>query len=425
MTDRRFRAQPSCADPAGDQELTVAEARAAIRAAITAIEDVESVPLSQGRGRVLAADCVSPIDVPGHTNSAMDGYALRGVALPADGIAEFAVVATLMAGASTERVCANNECIRIMTGAPMPPGTDTVVMQEQVESVDERHIRIDDRHRQGQNVRQAGEDVQRGQRVMSRGRRLGAADLGVLASLGFAELSVFRRPRVAFFSTGDELRSLGEPLAHGEVYDSNRYTLAAMLEEAGAEIHDLGVVRDDPEALAEAFSHAAGIADVVVTSGGVSVGEADFTKQILAETGDVSFWKIAMKPGRPLTFGRVQNALFFGLPGNPVAVMLTFQQFVRPALACLSGADWPQRLVVRARSEQALKKKPGRFEFVRAILHRDDEGELSVTPAGAQGSGILTSMIRSNCLVLLPEDCDGVTSGDWVDVEPFAIEMQS
>jgi molybdopterin molybdotransferase len=353
----------------------------------------------------------------------MDGYALNGADLPSSGIREYRVVATVMAGETTERQCGEGECIRIMTGAPMPPGTDTVVMQEQAELVDSGCIRIDARHRANQNVRHAGEDVRRGQHILRRGRRLQAADVGVLASLGIAELDVFRRPRVAFFSTGDELRSLGEPLAHGEVYDSNRYTLSAMLTEADAEAIDLGVVRDDPDALAQAFAQAADMADVVVTSGGVSAGEADFTKRILQQAGEMAFWKIAMKPGRPLAFGRLGNALFFGLPGNPVAVMLTFQQFVRPALACLSGAGWPQRLVVRARSAVDLKKKPGRFEYVRAVLHRTTNGDLDVAPTGAQGSGILTSMSRANCFVLLPEQCAGVSAGDWVDVEPFSLDL--
>lgn len=386
------------------------------------VTHVEKIAIRDALGRVLAEPCISPIDVPSHTNSAMDGYALAGTSLPVDGIAEFAVAGTVMAGARQAIDCQPGQCVRIMTGAPMPHGTDTVVMQEQVE-VCSGGVRIDSRHRPGQNVRQAGEDIAAGSRVFDSGRRLRAADLGVLASLGFGELAVYRRPRVAFFSTGDELRSIGQPLADGEIYDSNRYTLHAMLTEAGVEAIDMGVVGDDPDALAQAFDAAADVADVVVTSGGVSVGEADYTKSILARRGQMSFWTIAMKPGRPLTFGRLGKAIFFGLPGNPVAVMLTFQQFVQPALRYLAGANWPQPLVLPAASAVKLKKRPGRYEFVRGILERDEGGALVVRPAGAQGSGILTSMSRANCLILLDEACAGVAAGDTVQVQPFDNEL--
>lgn len=417
--------RPSCADAADPGALTVDQARQAIRSAVVPIDDQELVAVRSALGRVLAADCVSPRDVPGHINSAMDGYALAGADLPGEGAREYRVIATVLAGQSLERTCAAGECVRIMTGAPMPPGTDTVVMQEQVEDLADDRVRIDARHRPGQNVRQAGEDVARGSSVLRAGRRLTAADIGVLASLGFAELRVRRRPRVAFFSTGDELRSIGEVLGPGELYDSNRYSLYAMLAECGVEITDLGVIRDDPEALQEGLRRAAGVADVVLTSGGVSVGAADYTKQTLERLGRMSFWTIAMKPGRPLTFGHLDGALFFGLPGNPVAVMLTFHQFVRPALAYLASGSWPTRVVVEARSRVALKKRSGRFEFVRGILDYDADGRPSVAPAGKQGSGILTSMSRANCYVLLAEDCAGVAEGETVRVEPFSTTLQT
>lgn len=412
--------QPSCADAGDPLSLSVRQARDAIRAALLPIVDDEQVPIRDALGRVLARACVSPVDVPGHTNSAMDGYALAGSDLPQDGAREFSVIARALAGQTLTRHCGAGECVRIMTGAPMPPGTDTVVMQEHVQALDGDRVRIDARHRPGQNVRLAGEDIARGAAVFTPGRRLAAADLGVLASIGFAELRVRRRPRVAFFSTGDELRSIGEVLGEGQIYDSNRYTLHAMLVEAGVDLIDLGVVRDDREALQNAFTEASRMADVVVTSGGVSVGEADYTKEILGRLGDIAFWTIAMKPGRPLTFGRLGDAVFFGLPGNPVAVMLTFMQFVRPALAYLASGIWPTPLVVHARSSRALKKRPGRFEFVRGVLTRADDGELSVAPSGAQGSGILTSMSRANCFILLDEACSGVAEGEHVAVEPFS-----
>jgi molybdopterin molybdotransferase len=419
MSNIDIPVQPSCADPT-DRSLTVAQARERIRAALSPMADREQVAIRSALGRVLAVDCISAIDVPAHTNSAMDGYAFPGHDLPAEGSRDYRVIATLMAGQTTDVVCRPGECFRIMTGAPMPPGTDTVVMQEQSEALGDGRVRIDARHRAGQNVRQAGEDIAAGVPVFTAGRRLTAADIGVLASLGFAELTVRRRPRVAFFSTGDELRSIGEPLGEGEIYDSNRYTLFSMLTELGVEILDMGVVRDDRDALREAFTRAAGMADVVITSGGVSVGEADYTKEILENLGQIAFWTIAMKPGRPLTFGNLGDATFFGLPGNPVAVMLTFMQFVRPALCYLASGLWPTPLVLEVPAAKSMKKRPGRFEFVRGILSHDAAGRLTAAPAGAQGSGILTSMSRANCLILLDEDCPGVAEGDLVRVEPFS-----
>jgi len=413
----------SCADDRDPFALSVQKARDAIRQTLLPIRDQEQVAIRAALGRVLAEDCISPINVPSHTNSAMDGYALAGKELPTDGVRSYQVIATAFAGRRVPAVCKAGQCIRIMTGAPMPRGTDTVVMQEQVEKLGDDRVRLDSRHRSGQNVRQAGEDIAQGSSVFKAGRVLGAADLGVLASLGFAELAVRRRPRVAFFSTGDELRSIGETLVEGEIYDSNRYSLFAMLEELGVDIVDLGVIKDDRRSLEDAFRRASGVADVVVTSGGVSVGEADYTREILEDLGKMSFWTIAMKPGRPLTFGRLGDAMFFGLPGNPVAVMLTFHQFVRPALGYLASGSWPTGLVVQARSRSALKKRPGRFEFVRGILSYDDEGHLTVGPSGAQGSGILTSMSRANCYILLAEECAGVAEGEHVSVQPFATTL--
>ena len=417
------RPQASCADPTDPFSLSVAQAREAIRRTLVPIRDCEQVPIRSALGRVLAEDCISPINVPGHTNSAMDGYALSGSDLPREGGRSYRVIATVFAGQQLQESCEPGQCVKVMTGAPMPPGTDTVVMQEQVEKLGDDRVRIDSRQRSGQNVRQAGEDIAQGAAVLRAGRVLTAADLGVLASLGFAELKVRRRPRVAFFSTGDELRSIGETLAEGEVYDSNRYSLFALLTELGVDMVDLGVVKDDRHALEAGFREASGMADVVITSGGVSVGDADYTKEILERSGKMSFWTIAMKPGRPLTFGRLGGATFFGLPGNPVAVMLTFHQFVRPALAYLAGGNWPAPLVVPARAQQALRKKPGRFEFVRGILSYDEHGDLSVRPSGAQGSGVLTSMSRANCYILLGEDCAGVDEGESVAVEPFSTRL--
>ncbi len=409
----------SCAEPESPETLTVEKARQRILASITPIAGRERLALRSGLDRFLAEAIVSPIDVPGHTNSAMDGFALAAEDLPQEHV-DLRLIGTAYAGTPFEGRCGRGECIRIMTGAPMPAGTDTVVMQEQTLMIGEDRVRIGSGQRPGQNVRQAGEDIARGSNVLEEGRRLTPADLGILASLGFGEVSVHRRPRVAFFSTGDELRGVGEVLNEGEIYDSNRYSLYGMLQRAGVETLDLGVVRDDPEALRQAFREAAGAADVVISSGGVSVGSADYTKTILQECGEISFWQIAMKPGRPLTFGHLDDALFFGLPGNPVAVMVTFYQFVLPALHWLASGTPYQPFTLQARSAGEIRKRPGRFEFIRGEMRQSENGEISVVGLGQQGSGILTSMSRGNCFILLDPSCDGVKPGDPVNVQPFA-----
>ena len=266
----------------------------------------------------------------------------------------------------------------------------------------------------------AGEDLAAGELALKAGQRLAPAALGLIASLGIAEVPVFRRPRVAFLSNGDELRSIGQPLNPGEVYDSNRYTLHGLLQRAGMDLVDLGVVPDDRAQLRSAFLSAANSADVLITSAGASVGDADFIKDILDEVGEVSFWKIAMKPGRPLAFGRVGDALFFGLPGNPVSVMVTFYQFVLPALRRLSGETPVLSLRLTARTTNRVRKRPGRTEFQRGVLTQTPAGELEVSVTGEQGSGILSSMSEANCFILLSADCDGVAPGQSVLVEPFA-----
>jgi molybdopterin molybdotransferase len=419
MTRHETPEVTSCADPESPETLTVAAARARILSSIVPVTTIERVALRDGLERILAQNIVSPIDVPSHTNSAMDGYALAGEDLAQDSVT-LKLIGTVHAGNRFMDSCRRGECVRIMTGAPMPAGTDTVVMQEQAEIVEETLIRIDAGHRPGQNVRHAGEDIPRGSVVLQQGRRLIPADLGILASLGFGEIDVRRRPRVAFFSTGDELRSIGESLEEGELYDSNRYTLFGMLRRAGMETIDLGVVKDDPEALKQAFSEAAAVSDVVLSSGGVSVGEADYTKSILQQRGEMHFWQIAMKPGRPLTFGRLDDALFFGLPGNPVAVMVTFYQFVLPALHTLAGGGPYTPFTLRAVSDGAIRKRPGRFEFIRGRMSPTTDGGFSVVGLGQQGSGILTSMSRGNCFILLDAACGGVEPGDSVTVQPFS-----
>lgn len=406
---------------ADDPELLPAgEATRRIEAHVPVITATETVAVSEALGRVLARDVVSPVDVPNHTNSAVDGYALDGAALPAgDGEMELRAVGQAMAGSPYPGAVGAGECVRIMTGAVMPPGTDTVVMQEHVVRDGER-VRIAGGHRRGQNVRMAGEDLAAGAVMLARGTRLMPAALGMLASTGAAEVTVTRALRVAFFSTGDELRSLGEPLAEGQVYDSNRYTLRGMLTRLGVGFEDLGVVRDDPWALAAALEQACEVADVVITSGGVSTGDADHVRPLLEARGQVGFWRIAVRPGRPLAFGLVRDRVFFGLPGNPVAVMITFYQFVQPALLRMMGTTAPPPMpLLEARCPVALRKKPGRVEYYRAVLSRDAAGTLEVRPTGRTGSALLHTMNDANCLIVLPEEADTVPAGSMVQVQPF------
>lgn len=413
------KTDPSCMDDYDPNSLLADEAIQRIRDQVAPIQGIEKVAIRSALGRILAAELCSSIDVPAQTNSAMDGYAMHGGDLPNSGSRDLKVVGTAWAGRPFEGEVGAGECVRIMTGAPMPAATDTVVMQEHATREGD-DIRIDTRHASGQNVRAAGEDIAAGEHVLPAGKRLTPADLGLVASLGISELAVRRRVRVAFFSTGDELRSIGEPLSPGMIYDSNRYTLYGMLTRLGVDIVDMGVIRDRREDTLQAFRDAADCADVVITSGGVSVGEADFVKDALDTVGRVEFWKVAMKPGRPLAFGSVGSALFFGLPGNPVSVMVTFYLFVQPALRRLMGELDTTPLLLKARSESSLRKKAGRTEYQRGVLAVDDDGNLVVRKTGPQGSGILTSMSEANCFVILPLEAETAAPGDTVTVLPFS-----
>lgn len=411
---------PGCRPPAGDDALPVDVARAHILASLPGPPAAQSRPIRDALGCVLADNVLATIDVPAHTNSAMDGFALHGEDLTADGAARLRVVGRALAGRPFDGEVRRGECVQIMTGAAMPAGTDTVVMQEDcLRSGDD--LRVAAGQRRGRNVRRAGEDMARGSTVLEAGVRLLPAHIGVLASLGLAEIRVRRPLRVAFLATGDELRAVGQPLADGQIYDSNRYTVHAMLRRLGIATVDLGVVEDRPPALREAFADAAHEADAVVTTGGVSVGEADFVRALLDELGQVAFWKIAMKPGRPFAFGRLGEALFFGLPGNPVAAMVAFYQFVQPALLRLGGETRPPPpTAFRVPCRNRLRKQPGRTEYVRALLEADRHGALGVRTPGPQGSGILTSMALSNCFIVLPHDAGPVEAGELVTVQPFS-----
>jgi molybdopterin molybdotransferase len=409
-----------CADGHHGPALKLEDALARILAEVKPVSGTETMALREGLGRVLYVDVMSPIDVPAHTNSAMDGYALRSADLPSAEEARLDVIGVAAAGRPFDGVVGAGQCVRILTGAPLPQGADTVVMQEQVvRDNDKATVRAGQKH--GQHVRQAGEDIAAGSVALPVGTLLMPAELGMLASVGVTEVSVRRRPRVAFFSTGDELRSVGEPLEAGQIYDSNRYTIHGMLTRIGVETIDMGVVRDDPADVESAFARAAAEADAVVTSGGVSVGDADYVQATLEKMGSVGFWKVAIKPGRPLAFGRIGRALFFGLPGNPVSAMVTFYQLVQPALRAMAGMPGlGSPLTVKAVSGEALRKKPGRCEFQRGVLTRDENGQLLVYRTGFQGSGVLSSMNVANCFIVLPEEAGPVSAGDTVTVQPFS-----
>ncbi|MEC5216400.1 molybdopterin molybdotransferase [Actimicrobium sp. GrIS 1.19] len=413
----------SCLSEYDPDALPVAAAQRIIRDFIKPVQAIEQVALRSALGRVLATDIISPICVPSHDNSAMDGYALRSSDLGEQPL-RLDVIGIAYAGRAFAGDVAAGQCVRVMTGAIMPSGCDTVIPQEFTQAATDTSVTIPPGAvRSGDNRRLRGEDLQTGSAALAKGRILHPADLGLLASLGIAEVPVQRRLRVAFFSTGDELRSIGEPLDAGCVYDSNRYTLHGMLTRLGCDLIDMGVVKDEPAALEAALRTACENADAIITSGGVSVGAADYTKQIMAELGDVTFWKIGMRPGRPMAFGKIQSnghsAFLFGLPGNPVAVMVTFYFFAREALLHMMGADATAPPLMRAVSRDAIRKKPGRTEYQRGILSTDAEGRRQVRITGAQGSGILRSMVEANCMIVLHDAQGAVQAGDLVDVMLF------
>ncbi len=419
MTQPKTLRELSCADDYDPNSMPVATARTLIRTFLAPVTATERVHIRQALSRVLAADVVSPIAVPGHDNSAMDGYAVRFADLATDGATTLKRVGEAFAGKPSGARIGAGECVRIFTGGVMPEGADSVVMQERArEDAAGVHIDAGALGRAGQNRRFAGEDLKAGEVVFRAGQLVRPAELGMMASIGIGEVSVYRRLRVAFFSTGDELKSIGTPLSAGDVYDSNRYTLHGMLTRLNCDLIDMGVVPDIPEALEAAFRSAAEAADVVITSGGVSVGEADFVKTLLDKLGEVLFWKIAMKPGRPLAYGKIGAAHFFGLPGNPVSVMVTFYQFVRDALLVLQGQrDVAPLPTFKVPLAAPIRKAPGRTEFQRAILAADDHGGWTVRTTGDQGSGILSSMSRANCFIVLPSETGNCAVGEMVDVQ--------
>ena len=409
---------PSCADDTDPHSLLVEAALEKIKADIQPVSDHEIVLLHKALNRVLTDDIHSTIDMPAAANSAMDGYAISSLDIPENGAVELRVIGTSWAGIPLGKPVETGACSRIMTGALLPEGTDTVVMQENTYR-NKDTITISAGISQGTNVRIAGEDFTKGDLIVKAGTHLGPAHIGLIAASGISEVKVYRNIRVAFFATGDELRSIGESLAEGCIYDSNRYALFAMLSRLGVEITDLGVIKDNRQAIKEAFHKASTNTDAVITTGGVSVGDADFVKETLAKIGEIRFWKVAMKPGRPLAFGKINNACFFGLPGNPVSMMVTFYQFVQPALKQMMGSQDSTPLTFRVICTSYLKKRPGRMEYQRGVLSRGNSGQLTVRKTGAQGSGMLSSMAQANCFIILPIENDGIAPGETVEVQPF------
>ncbi len=405
--------------------MTVELARAVIARTARPVSAIEQVAVRSALGRVLGRDVISPLDVPAFENAAMDGYAFAGSVLAAGGEVRLRVAGRSFAGHPFDGIAAPGECVRIMTGALLPGGCDTVIPQEQVQRAGDTEVVTFSANAvtPGRHVRHVGEDLAAGHPALHAGKRLRPAALGLLASLGIAEVPVRRRIRVAFFSTGDELRSVGEPLAPGNLYDSNRYTLFGMLQRLGVEVLDLGVVRDDPQAIEDTLRTACHEADAVITSGGVSVGEADFTREMMARLGNVVFWKMAMRPGRPFAFGELdsdgQRALLFGLPGNPAAVMASFYHLVRDGLFALMGAEPQVTPSLPVPTTTAIAKRPGRTEFLRGILAANAQGQWQVTVADAQSAGILRTMSEANCFVTLGTARGDVAAGELVDVIAF------
>lgn len=408
--------EATCQDDYDPNSLNASEAHKRISDILPVISDSETVKIRDALNRTLIKDILSTIDVPAYTNSAMDGFGVRGIDLKTT--KEFTKVGVALAGKPFAGQVNANECVRIMTGAVIPDGVDTVIMQEHTSNQDS-FIKIVGDHKIGQNVRQRGEDLSKGAAAVHAGRKLSASDIGLFASLGIANVEVVRKLRVAFLSTGDELKNVEETLEAGQIYDSNRYTIYCMLQNLGVEAIDLGIIPDDPNKIRDAFEEASEIADVIITSGGVSVGDADYVKLILEEIGQVNFWKIAMKPGRPLAVGTIRNAIFFGLPGNPVSAMVTFYQYIQPALRKMMGQSIVETPSVRMKCISSLKKRPGRIEYQRGRITLNKNGEKVVESTGNQGSHVLSSMSNANCFIVLPMESGNISENSYVEVQPF------
>ena len=395
---------------------SIKDALASIASAIESVTETESVTLKNALGRVLAVPIYSAINSPFDRNSAMDGYAFSSTDLIPEQVITLTQVGISWAGQPYQGPLKAGQCIRIFTGAVMPPEADSIVMQEQVQ-VKASSITLPAHTKGQEHVRDVGEDIKQGALVCAAFKKISAIDLGLLASVGIDSLVVKRKVKIAFFSTGNELTALGQALESGKIYDSNRYLLTGLLTDACYQVTDLGVIADDPQQLEDCIVAAAKNHDLIISTGGASVGEADYIKEVLARCGKVDFWKIAIKPGKPLAFGKIKDCHFFGLPGNPVAVVVTFQHIVAPALEQLSGVPMSQPLQVLAKCTTALKKAPGRQEYQRGILSQDDNGELLVAALPQQGSNILKAASLANCYIVLPIECSGLQAGETVRIE--------
>jgi len=409
------KAEGACCDTLSPAFLSVQQGQEKILSMVHRVEQIEQCDMFDASGRVLANDVISPVNVPQYTNSAMDGYAIRGEDIELD---KYQVVGEVMAGYAYNKPLLEGQAVKIMTGAPTPEDGDTVIMREQASQQGDV-VTFSADIKVGQNVRQAGEDLALGTPVFAQGQRLASSEMGMLASLGFGECSVFRKLKVAVFSTGDEVQAPGTAQKENSIYDSNRFTIMGMLKNLGCEILDYGIIEDDEELMIQALEEASHSADVVMTSGGVSVGDADYIKLALDKLGQIDFWRINMRPGRPLAFGQINNKPFFGLPGNPVAVMVSFINFVEPALRKMQGeVDW-QPLKVNAIATENLRSRQGRTEFSRGVYELDARGLLTVRTTGKQGSGILRSMSEANCLIEISPAVDTVKVGESVTIIPL------
>lgn len=412
--------QASCTDIFESGLLPVEQALAHIISTLPCVDDYEIISIEKAKARTLAQTITASFNVPKHNNSAVDGYGLNACDLPARGTTSLAVIGSSYAGEPYFNNVTAGQCVRIMTGAIIPEGVDTVLMQEHVE-LKNNAIHIDNRHKPGQNIRLAGEDLRQGEVILKTGKFLTPADIGLIASLGIAEIKVKRKLKIAIASTGNEVISIGDSADKSSLYDSNRYSLCAALDRPDVEIINLGILQDNPEALLNSFNQASQTADIIISSGGVSVGDADHTKTALKHSGQVDFWKIAIKPGRPLAFGHIGNSVFFGLPGNPVAVMVSFYQFVLPAIETMLGIkNKAIAPTLQVKSSENIRKKSGRTEIVRGILQQEADGTWSVKTTGKQGSGILRSMSLANVFIILEHERDTVKAGESVTVQPFS-----
>jgi molybdopterin molybdotransferase len=400
--------------------LTIDDALKRIQATIQPITDADISPLKKALGRVLAEAVYSPINMPHDRNAAMDGYAFASGDVPNEQPFTLQLVGISWAGKPFQGQLQAGQCIRIFTGAVLPEQADSVIMQEHVQ-LEGQSVHFPAHTHCYQNVRSVGEDVKQGDLLCSRAKKLTAVELALLASAGIEEVSVYRAVNIAIFSTGDELTAVGQALTTGKIYDSNRYLLTGLLSDPCYKVTDLGVIADDKQALTDAFITAAKNHDVIISTGGASVGEADYVKEVLTECGEINFWKLAIKPGKPLTFGNIADCYFFGLPGNPVSAQVTFQKVVAPALQQLTGTFITRQLQLTATCTSSLKKSAGRAEFQRGILMQTKQGDFFVATSGQQGSHILSAMSLANCYIVLSSECQGVAVGDKVTVEPFSV----